>query len=136
MPHVLVIEERRRARARLSRVLLDAGYAVSEARDGRMALELARKGRPDLIIHGHVTPGASEFLAVRRVDPALSTIALITTVTRPDLAEGADVCLSERFTADDLFAAVRRCEERDHVGVGVRRTVAPQDSGAGVESLR
>ena len=34
-----------------------------------MALELARKGRPDLIVHGHVTPGASAHPGAVPLDP-------------------------------------------------------------------
>ncbi len=122
MTHVLVVEERRRARERLSSILSDSGYAVAAAPDGRTALQLIRRRRPDVIVHGHVTPPASELLVARKSEPELSSIALVMTFTHPDLALAADVCLTEHFTLDDLLAALARCEER--VRVGARRALA------------
>jgi DNA-binding response OmpR family regulator len=134
MFHVLVIEEGLRARERLLHVLSEAGYAVAEAQDGRTALELVRARRPDVIVHGRVTSSTSEFLTVRKTDPVLSGIALIMTVTRPELAEGADVCLNDRFTLDDLLAALARCEERAHVAA--RRVFAREECGIDATSRR
>lgn len=122
MYKVLVVEEGRRARERLLRILLDFGCDAAGASDGRAALELARRRRPDVIVHGRVTPRTSELLAARSTDPELSGIALVMTFTHPELARVADVCLNERFTLDDLLAALARCEERAHAGA--RRALA------------
>lgn len=127
MTHALVIEEGRRARKRLSGILSDSGYAVAVAPDGRTALELIHRCRPDVIVHGHVTPPASELLVARRREPELSSIALVMTFTHPELALAADVCLNEGFTLDDLLAALARCEER--VRVGARRALVGEAPG-------
>ena len=112
MIHVLVVEESRRARELLVRVLSDARYAVTAARDGHVALESARRGRPDIMLLGQVTPGTSELLAARTEDPVLSGIALVMTCAHPEFLKGADVYLKEPFTLDNLLAALARCEER------------------------
>jgi len=116
MLHALVVEEGRRLRGCLVQVLADSGYVVAEAPDARTALERVRQRRPDVIIHGHITPMASELLLARRLDPELSGIPLVMTFAQPELAEDADVILGERFTLDDLLAALTRCRERAHVG--------------------
>jgi CheY-like chemotaxis protein len=49
-PQVLIVDDCRTVRTQLRGILLDAGYAVDEAQDGRTALIRARETRPDVII--------------------------------------------------------------------------------------
>jgi DNA-binding response OmpR family regulator len=49
-PHILVIEEDDAIQALLSEILTDAGYEVTLASDGRMALNLAPTIKPHLIL--------------------------------------------------------------------------------------
>jgi len=114
--HVLIIEDDRRARRVLMRILGDAGYPILEARDGRTALDLLRDRRPEVVVLSPMAPGASvrEVLVARMSDPALAGVAVVVTSGRPEDVEGVDILLKKPFTTDDLLAALARCRERAH----------------------
>ena len=103
-------------------VLRKAGYAVFTAEDGRAALEVARRERPDLVISDVLIPGLSgiEFCRLIRQDEQLRALpVLLVSAQRTDtgsviegLAAGADDYLEIPFDSAKLVAKVSRLIER------------------------
>jgi two-component system, chemotaxis family, chemotaxis protein CheY len=112
---VLVIDDEDAVRAALRATLGDAGYAVTEARDGAAALELLGTHPVDAVVMDIYMPLQDGFEAIRelrRVAPALKIVA-ISGGSRGDFdplkaAEllGADRTLRKPFGIDDLLAAL------------------------------
>jgi CheY-like chemotaxis protein len=50
MKKVLVVDDDRLARGAMKRALLDEGFEILEAEDGKQALEIAKKNKPDVIV--------------------------------------------------------------------------------------
>jgi CheY-like chemotaxis protein len=60
-PLILIVDDEKHIRALLRQQLEEAGYRTIEAQNGREAIELVRKGRPDLIILDILMPGIDGF---------------------------------------------------------------------------
>ena len=98
------------------------GYRVITARHARVALELARGERPDLVISDVCMPEGSgfDFLRECKSDPALEAIPFIfltsTMVEERDrakaLAAGADAYLIRPIDPQQLLAAVETYVKR------------------------
>jgi signal transduction histidine kinase len=76
---VLLVDDRPDDRELMSTLLGYAGYGVTAAESGEVALGLARDQRPDLIISDILMPGMNgyEFVRKLREDPELATIPVI-----------------------------------------------------------
>ncbi|MCP4150748.1 MAG: response regulator, partial [bacterium] len=61
MPKVLIIDDSRFARLKLSRNIEEAGFEIVEAGDGAEGLELTRKEAPDCIICDLLMPEMDGF---------------------------------------------------------------------------
>jgi two-component system phosphate regulon response regulator PhoB len=75
MPSILVLDDDSDIRAVLRLRFESLGWCVSEARDGKEALEMAKQQSPDVIILDWMTPGLTgiEVLAgLRRHGPIIS----------------------------------------------------------------
>ena len=79
MPKVLVADDDRDLRGVIKFVLVSAGYQVTEARDGRAALEKARAEHPDLILLDLNMPRmvGRAVLVELKSDPKLKQIPVI-----------------------------------------------------------
>ena len=112
---MLVIDDEAAVRAALCVTLSDAGYAVTEARDGAEALEILRAAPADAVLMDIYMPLQDGFEAIRelrRVAPAVKIIA-ISGGSRGDFdplkaAEmlGADRTLRKPFGTDDLLGSL------------------------------
>ena len=110
-PMVLVVEDEREIRETVADILVQAGYRVSTAPNGHVALERARVNRPDLIFLDLMMPVMSgwEFLEAQREDPDLATVPVIAASAGLDSsAEGAAVFLRKPFDLDTLLVAASR----------------------------
>ncbi len=97
--------------------LVNAGYVVERANDGRQALELARRRRPDLVLSDILMPNMDGYQLCRqlREDPELVAIPLVfCTATYTDeedrelgLKLGAARFLVKPISADELLSTVR-----------------------------
>ncbi len=89
MATVLVLDDRPPDRELLATVLRYAGYAVDEASSARVALDLARAKRPDLIAADIPTPQMNgfEFMRLLRSDPAISEIPVVFSTSTYDEEE-------------------------------------------------
>jgi CheY-like chemotaxis protein len=89
LPTVLTVEDDPIARADLRLVLEDAGFAVSAARDGIEAVELARKTRPDAILLDLGLPRMDGIEVTRRILAAQVVPIVALTGRSMDLAHRA-----------------------------------------------
>jgi DNA-binding response OmpR family regulator len=112
---VLVIDDEAAIRAALCATLGDAGYAVSEARDGIEGVETLRSDPADAVVMDIYMPlkdGFETIRELRRVAPAVKIIA-ISGASRGDFdplkaAEllGADRALRKPFGTADVLTAL------------------------------
>ncbi|MCZ6590235.1 MAG: response regulator [Alphaproteobacteria bacterium] len=115
---VLVVEDDETTRTMLRRLLVGEGCLVSEAANGRLALERLEDARPSLILLDLMMPEMNgfEFLAEIRGMEAYADIPVIV-ITAADLSEqdrarlngGVEQILRKTaFNRDDLLEEVRR----------------------------
>lgn len=79
MKRVLIVEDDPALRESMAEILTDAGYAVSEAGDGREGLEEAQARPPDLILLDLMMPTMNgwQFRSAQKQVPALARIPVI-----------------------------------------------------------
>jgi len=79
MAHILVIDDDAMICDLLRRTLERAGYRVTEAHDGQMALNAHKASPADLVITDMIMPGMEGIQTImefRRLNPALKIIAM------------------------------------------------------------
>ena len=100
----------------IDRRLTHAGYAVLKARDGREAVELAVKERPDLIVTDLMMPQMDGFEVTKVLRSKLETavIPIVMLTARADreselkgLDVGADDYITKPFDIEKLLARIR-----------------------------
>ncbi|MDR2050370.1 MAG: response regulator transcription factor [Deltaproteobacteria bacterium] len=116
MPTVLVVEDEKDIRELLLFNLKREGFAVLEAGDGRQALELARRKKPDLVLLDIMLPdldGLSVSKAMQK-DEATSSIPIIMLTARGEevdrvvgLELGAADYVVKPFSVRELLLRVR-----------------------------
>ena len=133
---ILVVDDEEMQRKMLSKILGALGYAVLEAEDGRVAVELAGLRHPNLILMDIQLPVMDGLAATRRLkdDPqtqAIPVIALTALAMSGDreraLAAGCDDYLAKPIMLESLVAKLNewlwareveaRAEARDLSGV-------------------
>jgi two-component system, response regulator PdtaR len=116
---VLIGEDEALIRLDLKEMLEEEGYeVVAEAADGRSAVELAERLRPDLVILDVKMPvldgiSAAEHIAAARIAP----VVILTAFSQRELVErardaGAMAYLVKPFTRSDLVPAVEMAVSR------------------------
>ena len=117
-PRILIVDDTPDARRLIMRILQSQGqYTISEAADGRQAIEIALNELPDLIILDLMMPGIDGFsvLDSLRADPRTAEIpVIVVTAKELTLAEKARLqgrihALMQKgsFMTDDLADEVR-----------------------------
>jgi signal transduction histidine kinase len=113
-PLVLLVDDHTDMREYV-RGLLSGRLDIAVASNGRQAMEMAGRTRPDLILTDVMMPEMNgfELLAAVRKDPSLRTMPVILLSARSDeesriegLDAGADDYLTKPFTARELLARV------------------------------
>lgn len=110
---VLVVEDELALLETLEYNLVRQGYQVSTATDGRKALEVARRERPDIIVLDVMLPGLDGFEVCRilrqeMIVPILMLTARVDEVDRVvGLEVGADDYLTKPFSMRELLARVK-----------------------------
>jgi DNA-binding response OmpR family regulator len=114
---ILVVDDDPDLRALVSYALRQAGYLAVEAGDGRAALELCERERPDLVVLDVNLPLVDGFEVLRRLraqpGPARGPRVLMLTVRSNEEDEvkgldlGADDYLTKPFSPRTLLARVR-----------------------------
>lgn len=109
---VLVVDDEQDVLDVVARYLINDGFDAQLARDGREALRIAGRRRPDLAVLDIVLPDLSGFELMRRLREAEQLpIILLTAKDTPDnrvngLESGADDYLPKPFSPSELVARV------------------------------
>lgn len=117
-PRILIVDDTEEARRLIRRILQSQGnYGISEATNGRQAIELARKEIPDLIILDLMMPEIDGFAVLDALKADLSTAPIpVIVVTAKALTSEEKKRLSGRiqslmqkgeFMSDELFEEVQ-----------------------------
>ncbi len=125
MKTILVVDDERKVREMLRMYLVQEGYRVVEAKNGRDALFVARYEKPDLILLDIMMPEMSgtEFLRLHRKEAKTPVIMLTAKVEEMDeivgLELGADDYIAKPFSVRPMLARVastlrRASDEWEH----------------------
>lgn len=118
MPHILAVDDSSSMRQMVSFTLASAGYAVTEAEDGVVALGKAKGGQYDLVLADVNMPnmdGISLIKALRALPAYQYTPMLMLTTEAGDgkkqegRAAGATGWLVKPFNPDQLLATLKEC---------------------------
>lgn len=108
MSRILLIEDNRSYAATLRSNLEREGYAVEVAATGAEGLELARTGKPDLVILDLMLPGLNGFTVLQRLrDEGYNTPLLIMTALGAE-QENCGASDSARTTTSSSHAGCSR----------------------------
>jgi CheY-like chemotaxis protein len=109
---ILVVDDEAPIRELLVWILRDLGYQVHEAINGREAIALASRHRPDLVISDVMMPvmGGQELCRwmKRELEPAPPVILTSSIGGHVARASGADAFVRKPFDLDELEQAVRQ----------------------------
>ena len=122
MDRILVVDDERKIRTILMRLLRDEGYEVKEADSGRRALETARIFRPDAVLMDLSMPGMDgieAMAAISEVVPDVETIIMTAYGSIESAVEamrrGARDYLTKPFDNDELLLRIAHLLERKHL---------------------
>jgi two-component system, OmpR family, response regulator RegX3 len=110
VPKILVVDDEEPLRASLSYTLGREGYAVSTAADGLTAVELARRGDPDVILLDLMLPGIDGLEVCRQIR-AFSDVPIVMLTAKDQSSDkvlgldgGADDYVTKPFHTRELVA--------------------------------
>jgi two-component system, NarL family, invasion response regulator UvrY len=140
---ILVVDDHAIVRDGLARLLVaDGGHEVSQAADGREALNQARAVRPDLIVLDLNLPGLGGLELLRRlVQTGAGRILVLSMHAEPlyarrALEAGAAGYVSKNAAPDELLAAVRRVAGgRRYVEAEIAQALALGDGAEALDAL-
>jgi DNA-binding response OmpR family regulator len=110
---ILVVEDEPSLQETLVYNLKKEGYTVAAVGDGREALDMARKLKPDLIVLDLMLPGIDGFEVTRILRKEMNTSILMLTARDDEidrvvgLEVGADDYLTKPFSMRELMARVK-----------------------------
>ena len=127
---VLVVEDEQILRETLTYNLAHEGYRVLSAGDGRAALDLARRERPDLIVLDLMLPGVDGFEVCRVLRQEMPVPILVLTARDSEvdtvlgLELGADEYVTKPFALRPLLARVKALLRRAEMSVAAHPPAA------------
>jgi two-component system KDP operon response regulator KdpE len=116
--NILVVDDEPQIRRVLRSTLTSHGYVISEAKNGEEAIELARKGKPDLILLDVNMPGISGLETCREIRRGSNAPIIMLTVRNAErdkvlaLDAGADDYVTKPFGIEELLARIRAALRR------------------------
>jgi DNA-binding response OmpR family regulator len=138
MPHILVVEDDTPLRETLAYNLKREDYTVQAVGDGKLALEAARKKRPDLMLLDLMLPGMDGFEVCRVLRQEMNIPILILTARDDEIDRvigleiGADDYITKPFSMRELMARVKAHLRRDRL---IREEVGSAQEAATPEVL-
>ena len=119
MARILVADDEKLVRFTIRKILMSAGHEVTEAENGKVAIETHKAGNFDLLITDIIMPekeGVETTIEMKRDHPDLKVIAIsgggrTRNLDFLKLAKqfGADAILAKPFSEHELMAAVDEC---------------------------
>jgi len=142
---VLVVEDEPALLETLEYNLARQGYQVSTATDGRKALDVARRERPDIIVLDIMLPGLDGFEVCRilRQEMAVPILMLTARADEVDrivgLEVGADDYLTKPFSMRELLARIKALLRRvrlvrEELSAEAQRSPCTRGLGVGVST--
>src|SRR5512138_205874 len=119
--HILVVDDLRTNRLKLSLGLKQQGHTLKEAANGRQALEMLRSERFDLVLLDILMPEMDgyEVLRIMKQDPVLRNVPVIVISAQDELESvvrgielGAEDYLPKSFEPVLLKARIEACLEK------------------------
>lgn len=117
---ILVVDDEPKIVILVRSYLEREGYRVSEASDGRMALQVFQREAPDLIILDLMLPGLDGFDVCRAIRRSSDVPIIMLTARGEDMDKlvglelGADDYITKPFSPRELVARVRAVLRRSH----------------------
>lgn len=112
---ILVVEDDNTIRELVEMILLHAGFEVATAREGREALELLRRSRPDLVLLDIAMPGIDGLEVLKRVRQRGYTVPVLmmtanrsAQVVRDVMALGGNGYVLKPFGPEELVTRVKK----------------------------
>lgn len=112
-PKVLIVEDEQSLQETLVYNLTKEGYKVEAVGDGNVALDIARKMRPDLIVMDIMLPGLDGFEITRIIRQEMNVPILVLTARDDEIDRvlgleiGADDYLTKPFSMRELIARIK-----------------------------
>ena len=132
MATILLVEDAHELAGLVAHELTAAGYRVLRAADGRVALDLHARERPDLIVLDWMLPGMDGLDVLRELRRSSATPVLMLTARGEEadrvigLEVGADDYLPKPFAMRELLARVRALLRRAEL---LRQTLTADRAG-------
>jgi len=117
-PHILIVDDEKTVRRFLKAALVSHGYGVSEAVNGKEALELAVSSHPDAVILDLGLPDMDGTEVTRQLRKRSGVPIIILSVREDEsdkiaaLDAGADDYLTKPFDAGEMLARIRAVMRR------------------------
>jgi DNA-binding NtrC family response regulator len=125
---ILIVDDERKIRSILSRILADEGYTVKTAENGLEAVQAGRDFRPDLVLMDQNMPGMSGIEAMEQIrerNPEVKIIILTAYGSIPLAVEavkkGAYDYITKPFDNDELLIVIQRALEHSRLTEEVSR---------------
>jgi len=135
---ILVVEDEPSLQETLAYNLKKEGYIVEAVGDGLLALEAARRMKPDLIVLDLMLPGIDGFEVCRTLRKEMTTAILMLTARDDEidrvvgLEVGADDYLTKPFSMRELMARVKAQLRRARL---IREEIGQQKAGTAQEKI-
>ncbi len=124
---ILVVEDEKPLRIALCNLLQDEGFCILEAEDGKIALELMRDNRPNLIITDLKMPKVDGMKLLKRIKemdqnlPVIVITAYGTSSTAIDaMKHGAYDYITKPFDLDEVLLTVKRALSHEALAMEVK----------------
>jgi CheY-like chemotaxis protein len=137
LPSVLVVDDATDGREMLVEYLVFRGFAVSEARDGAEAIQIARRVKPEIVLMDLSMPGVDGWTATKslRADPATSNTIIIAVSAHAFAPErnrakdaGCDAFVTKPFNLDGLADALDRIAKQGRTAIDPQDLLQPDGS--------
>jgi two-component system chemotaxis response regulator CheY len=115
MPKILVVDDAAFMRLRAVKLLVEAGYVVVEAENGRLAVDAYARERPDAVLMDITMPemdGLEALAEIRKIDPT-ARVAMLTAMGQQSIVmdaikRGARDFVVKPFAPDRVLGAVTK----------------------------
>ena len=115
MAKILIVDAAAFMRMRAARLLIEAGHVVVEATNGREAIEVYAREKPDCVLMDITMPemdGLEALVEIRRLDPT-ARVAMLTamgqqTIVMDAIKRGARDFVVKPFQPDRVLGAVAK----------------------------